>query len=374
MKVFSEGTSIEVINNKIFVCNKNRGQWVELSIQGATYLNLYLKGNAPKSNEGGRLIEYLTNTAFLIEKEEKKEQLPIFADTVHVTVDVSNLYETQVSMVNKIRNIVDNIQLTLKYNCGSYFFDCVYRMAPDIVVISENDIDDFLREIGEIKSDLNIVISCENISLDDITDKISRIYSLGINSIGLFFNINLTNYTRIDSFIYLASEMMLGFNWNIAWCQAHYPVGIVYEVIKKVLSAYEDTKFDLYPTSPIYLLNIFQPCYKCNIPINKLAINKNGSLSPCEYINPFSDKSNSINDMFHEILKFSCVNKDVDISEYSCIGCEIYAFCPFKNPSRCCNNCSSIKFLQKFRLTVFSSNQTLKNNLELLDNWFKQYN
>ena len=351
----AHGISIETIRGKFFICDKNLNRWLEISPEAVNCIKNNLSGKNLSKSEEFSFIEYLLVNGYLIDSSKKEMVISKQVEDMQIIIEVGDGSEEQKKSLLTITGY-DNI--ALKYKPGMQIGYYIKEYDPVSIIIDDIHIIEFLSDCCNLNSSISIVINYKNKEIEKIIDYISELYIKGFESINIYYNINELNVANIDSFICLASEYMLGFNWNISWCLEKYSIEIVYQTLRNVLIAYEKYKFAPYPQSPLFQLNSFLPCFKCNFPQNKMYICSNGEIKRCEYIL----KNNK------RLLPKCCSESELD---ENCTECLIQTFCPFKSPCVCNNNCLSIRFLQEYRLCVYSDKQSISQNVDSLNKFYE---
>lgn len=355
MLQLSSGVTIDTIRNHFFVCDKRSNRWLEISKEADLFLKKYFGGIKALSAEELQFIEFLSSNGYLVEKVDNEDVSKIKHDNMQIIVETSS---SCIRQKTSFENVDDCNNIILKYNPQVDLTYYINLFDPTSIIVDEEYLGDFLESCKEFTTAINIIINYKKTSLEDLITYVSELYINGIESIDLYYNVVQRNVENIESFICLAKEYMLGFNWNLAWCIEKYDINTVYRTIKNTLIAYDKYKFATYPTSPLFNLNSFLPCYKCNFPQNKKYISADGKEKLCSYIKKESD-----------VLPKCCVMEESE----ECGNCSIRTFCPFKNPAICKNNCLNIRFLQEYVLCIFSNKLTISENVANLDVFFKQF-
>lgn len=356
MLSLSSGVTIESIRNHFFVCDKHLNRWLEISKEAFLCLEKYFGGNQIVIEEELKFIEFLRLNGYLTDKlNDESVSVINQVNNMQIIVETSKYNVEQKKSLNELTNCND---VVLKYNPGINFDYYINLCDPSSVIIDENYMECFLKNCEDLTTSINIIISYKNKSIEDVITYVTELYINGFETINLYYNVDQRNVEKLDSFICLASEYMLGFNWNLAWCLEEYNVDTVYHTLKSVLIAYDKYKFATYPTSPLFKLNGFLPCFKCNFPQNKKYIAVDGSIEFCEHIKRNID-----------IVPKCCLKDEAK----ECDGCTIKTFCPYKDPSVCNNNCLGIRFLQEYILCIFSNKLTINENVANLDIFYEQF-
>lgn len=281
MLQLSSGVTIDTIRNHFFVCDKRSNRWLEISEEADLFLKKYFNGNKSLSAEELKFIEFLCSNGYLVEKVDNEGLSKNKHDNMQIIVETSSsctMPKTSFEKYEKCNSII------LKYNPQIDLSYYINLFDPASIIVDEEYLEDFLESCKELLTGINIIINYKQTSLEDLITYVSELYINGVESIDLYYNVVQRNVESIESFICLAKEYMLGFNWNLAWCMEKYSIDTVFRTMKNTMIAYDKYKFATYPTSPLFKLNSFLPCYKCNFPQNKKYISADGKEKLCEYI------------------------------------------------------------------------------------------
>lgn len=356
MLQFSSGVTVDTVRNHYFLCDKKANRWLEISKEAELFLRNYFDGVEALSEEETKFVDFLFSNGYLTDTIDDAAVSKIKQDeNMQIIIETSSSFLGEKSVLENI-NVCNNV--VLKYNPEIKLSYYLNMFEPTSIIVDEENLGDFLEDCKEITTSINIIINYEMLGLEKLMNYISELYINGIESIDLYYNVDRKNIEKIETFICLSKEYMLGFNWSLAWCSKEYDIDMIYNTLRNVLIAYDKYKFATYPTSPLFKLNSFLPCYKCNFPQNKKYISADGKEKMCMHIKKETDD-----------LPMCCVMEDSE----ECENCSIRTFCPFKNPTVCKNNCKNIRFLQEYVLCIFSNKLTISENVANLDGFFRQF-